>query len=174
VKTVDIPTTDDLTAAASERYTKRRQKLIDSGNTDAGITPPEWDDLPDSERNDQVNQMRAAFVAGPHVAKALGLRIYSQSVTVPEPGQTVLYRGWPALVTMTRGSAEQHAEPFHAQTALPSLRDELSVHLHVFSALGPYPAYAVSHGIDGWQWPQEIEAQRQADEERKEARLRGA
>lgn len=168
MKTAAVPGEGDFLTAAQQRYEQRRQRLIDAGRSD---TIPAWDDLHPAEQEDEVNQMRAAYAAGPRVAARLGLRTYSLSVTVPEIGQTVIHEGWPAIVTLTRSSADYYNRPHQAQTALPTLRDELHVHLHVLSALGPYPAYNVDHGKDGWLWPQEAADEREETEALLSARL---
>ncbi|MFC8339283.1 hypothetical protein ACFUJX_20045 [Streptomyces rubiginosohelvolus] len=154
MKTINVPSDEDLETAAREKYTQRCESRGEKGRRSA----PTWDELREVEREDEINMMRAAFAAGPKVAEALGLRAYSQQVPVPEVGQTVIYKGWPAVVTLTCDSADAYDEPARAQKAFPALRDELSVHLHVLSAVGPYPAHGVQHGRDGWLWPDEAAA----------------
>lgn len=154
MKTIDVPSDEDLETAAKEKYTQRRESCGEKGQ----VSAPAWEELHEVEREDEINMMRAAYAAGPRVAAALGLRIYSQQVSVPEVGQTVIYKGWPAVVTLTCDSADAYDEPARAQNAFPALRDELTVHLYVLSAVGPYPAHGVQHGQHGWLWPDEAAA----------------
>lgn len=158
MKTVLVPTDADLEDAARTSYERRLQRLKDR---DQAADWPAWGDLDQMHRDDEIAKMRAAHIAGPHVAERLGLRSYSAMITVPEIGQTVIYEGWPAVVTMTRDSAMYAAEPLAARAALPELRTDLHVHLHVLSAPGPRPAYAVDHGADGWLWPDEAATERE-------------
>jgi hypothetical protein len=151
MKTVNVPTDEDLTRAAKEKYERQR-------NTSTADDLA-WDELHPLIQEREIAAMRAAYETSPHVAKAFGLRTYSLTVAVPEVGQTVIYQGWPAVVTMTQESAQRYQQPAKAQAALPPLRSDLHVHLHVLSALGPYPAHSIDHGTDGWLWPHEAVAE---------------
>lgn len=153
MKTINVPSDEDLTAAAKTKYERQREQR------NAG--DPAWDELASAIQNHEIAAVRAAYVTSPRIAKAFGLRTYSHTVMVPEIGQTVIYQGWPAIVTLTRDSAQQYGQPGKAQAALPPLRNDLQIHVHVLSALGPYPAHSIDHGVDGWLWPDEAAAERE-------------
>lgn len=144
-----IPSPQDIEQHARYSYDWNRSQGVKD-------LPP-WDEADSGTQGRYLNRARAYLTA---LRKTSSDRpivgTFTLAVNVPALGDTVIYQdkaGYPLAAIVTGTEPTMPTAVFGDR--IPRLKDELTVHLHVLSPVGPYAAYAVDYG-DGpecWRWP---------------------